>query len=525
MATRVVAFTDGMKIGLGYNRLTGDVLPTPAVQGTSISSLQSAGGQQVTIDCTTIQDVETLHKALGVSVDAGGSYMGFSGSAKVDYVSSCDFSSFSTYVVVRVSVQDAFESIDSPVFSPGANELLVNNNPDRFRQRFGDTFIAGVKKGGEYFAIYQITGSDQSERESVAVSVHAAYDAGPLQSAHLNTDIHTATSKSKSHLEVHVHVFRQGTIGTADLNLEDIMKTAKEFPVGVSGDKAFPYAALLQEYDRLENPNDQFVYVDIQNRQDVLEDLAKKRFEFLALRDDLKYILKHSADFQNANGTPVVHEELTQEYDAVVDAINTMQREASVCTRDAKQCNFTKFDVAKYQIPLLAKGPEDVLAAKGEALANQDPLAVALRNGFLDAPSRRGFNIGMAAAEGHTLPGPGKQRIHDALSTTEQGGFRTAVAFSLERNRNADFARKGAYIAEQDPIVAAARTANPSVWYWLGFDIATGIFGDPALGAQGNTLTGPGSLGIRDALSADGQRGFNASVKLHLGPPPLARRG
>ena len=123
---RIVPFTDGMKVGLGYNRLTGDVLSTPAVQGASISSIQGAGGQQVTSDCITITDVKTLHKSLGISVDAGGSYMGFSGSAKVDYANSCDFSSFSTYVVVRVSVQDAAETIDSPTFSPDANELLVN---------------------------------------------------------------------------------------------------------------------------------------------------------------------------------------------------------------------------------------------------------------------------------------------------------------------------------------------------------------------------------------------------------------
>jgi len=518
VAARVVSFTNGMKVGLGYNRLTGDILPTPAVQGTSITSLQGAGGQQVTSDCTIIQDVATLHKSLGISVDAGGSYMGFSGSAKVDYANSCDFSNFSTYVVVRVSVQDAFESLDSPVFSPDANELLVNNNPDRFRQRFGDTFIAGVLKGGEFFAIYQITGSDQSEREQVAVSVHAAYDAGPLSptSAHLNTDIQTATSSSKSHLEVHCHVFRQGTIGTADLNLEDIMKTAKEFPVGVSADKAFPFAVLLQDYSGLKNPNDQFVYIDIQNRQDVLEDLAKKRFEFLALRDDLKYILKHSEDFQNADGTPVVRDKLLKDFDDVIAAINTMQHEASVCTRDASQCNFTNFDVAKFNVPVLAKGPEDVLVARGEALTNQDPLAVALRNGLPDAPSRRGFAVGMAVAEGQTLPGPGKQRMHDSLKSDEQNGFSLAVSFSLERNRNLEFATRGAAIAKADPIVAQARTANPSVFYTLGFDIATGIFGDVALGGAGHTSEGPGSQAIRDGLSADGQKGFRASVDLYL---------
>src|SRR5262249_42969708 len=75
---------------------------------------------------------------------------------------------------------------------------------------------------------------------------------------------------------------------------------------------------------------------------------------------------------------------------------------------------------------------------------------------------------------------------------------------------------RGAAIAQADPIVAEARAAEADAQYQQGFDIATGIFGDPALGAQGNTAVGPGSLKIRDSLSAAGQRGFNASVKLHL---------
>lgn len=356
MATRIVPFVDGMKLGLGYNRLTGDRLPSPAVQGTSVSPAQGAGGQQVVTDCITVKDVETLHKSLGISIDAGGSYMGFSGSSKVDYVNSCDFSNFSMYVVVRVSVKDAAETIDSPAFTPDANELLVNNNSDRFRQRFGDSFIAGILKGGEFFAIYQITGSDETEKESVAVQVHAAFN-GVVTSAQLNTAVTTAESQSKSHLEIKVHVFRQGTIGVADLTIDDIMNTARNFPPNVSGDKAFPYAVILQDYDSLRNPNDQFVYVDIQHQQDVLEDLAKKRFEFLTLRDDLKYVLRHSDDFHNADGTPVDRNKVSADYDAVIEAINTMQREASTCTRDAKQCEFTQFDIGKFIVPKSDKVP------------------------------------------------------------------------------------------------------------------------------------------------------------------------
>jgi hypothetical protein len=115
--------------------------------------------------------------------------------------------------------------------------------------------------------------------------------------------------------------------------------------------------------------------------------------------------------------------------------------------------------------------------------------------------------------------------MRDSLPQAEQAGFALAVLFSVERNRYFEQAAIGAAIAKADPAVETARKANPSVLYWLGFDIATGIFGDPALGAQGNTLTGPGSLGIRDTLSADGQKGFNAAIKFHLGPPPRPRQG
>jgi hypothetical protein len=114
------------------------------------------------------------------------------------------------------------------------------------------------------------------------------------------------------------------------------------------------------------------------------------------------------------------------------------------------------------------------------------------------------------------LWGPGKQKTLDSLSPAKQIGFNVARVFSLERNNNIERAMKGAAIAAKDPVVAAARALEPPGLYTLGFDIATAIFGDPALGAQGNTLPGPGSLGVRDKLSSAGQRGFNASMALHL---------
>lgn len=159
----------------------------------------------------------------------------------------------------------------------------------------------------------------------------------------------------------------------------------------------------------------------------------------------------------------------------------------------------------------------DALADRGPAIAAADPLAMELRGRQAGDGARRGFDIGMAAAEGQTEPGPGKDRIRDALPNDQKGGFLFAVSFSLDRNRNAARAAAGAAIAAADPAVDAARRAQPDVLHRLGFDIATGIFGDPALGAQGNTVVGPGAMGIRNALGPSALQGFDDGVAFHLG--------
>jgi hypothetical protein len=76
-----------------------------------------------------------------------------------------------------------------------------------------------------------------------------------------------------------------------------------------------------------------------------------------------------------------------------------------------------------------------------------------------------------------------------------------------------------------DPEVAKVARVSPNIFYCLGFQVATGIYGDPSLGASGNTATGPGAFKIRDDLAdTDAVRGFNDAVKFHLGPPLRPRK-
>jgi hypothetical protein len=158
----------------------------------------------------------------------------------------------------------------------------------------------------------------------------------------------------------------------------------------------------------------------------------------------------------------------------------------------------------------------DQLAPAGAALADSDPLMSALRDRQPDGPARHGFDVGIAATGKDTQWGPGKQRILDSLPAAGQEGFKVASSFAMDRNRNPQLAAVGATIAANDPAVAAARTLDPDARYWLGFDIASGLFGDPALGSEGSKSTGQGSQRIQAGLSPPAQKGFIASTKFHL---------
>ena len=347
-----IPYQGGMKLGFGYNQLAGTHLTTPAVQGT-VSAIAQAIGEGVLSSFLRITDLDTLHQELGVTVDAGGSYYGVSADVKVNYANECNVSQFATHVMVRVTVQDAFENFDAPVLTDDARNLLTNTGgiqSTRFRERFGDAFIDGLQKGGEYFATWEIVSVDETVREAIATKVEAGFN-DLVAAAHLDVDVQTAKASSSSHVEVHVHVMQKGAIDPTDQTMQEILNKAHNFPPSVAGDNAAPFAVSIADYKTLNLPNDAFNFIDIQNQKDVLEEHARKRFDFLTLRNSISYIRLHPEDFEDVDDTL-----LAKQLRDVTDAINKMEEEASACLRNPGACQFTPFDVSDFPLPRVKRG-------------------------------------------------------------------------------------------------------------------------------------------------------------------------
>lgn len=163
--------------------------------------------------------------------------------------------------------------------------------------------------------------------------------------------------------------------------------------------------------------------------------------------------------------------------------------------------------------------------------------------------SRRGFDIGIGAAEGQSEDGPGKQNLRSSLTLLEaQKGFDLALHIQFNRTLQKQLlerinkmaiegvrptarvklvtvtpedkaklsagTQKGQHMASLDPSIASARALNPDGKFRWGFDFATAL-------CQGMSENGPGQQAWRERLGpyayGTGPGGSNGTVEAQQG--------
>ena len=343
-------FSPGMDIGIGINLLNGNAL----IQGvTGTVTTPEAAGQTVKARIVRIDDMSTLHTSLGVDVSASGSYAGFSASDKMDFADSCGFNEHSIYLLISITVTNALTRMNSPALIPEAALLLQNQKPDRFRERFGDVFVAGVHTGGEYFAIFQITGTEESEKESLSNTVTASYTtlgAG----VDLSVAVNKAKESSHTHLDMKVFTFQSGGADTTqDQDPGQILTKAHNFAPSVTGVNAHfsvPYAVLPESYSTLNLPGDSANLIDIENQKEMLAKNFKVRNDLMLLINNIDYILLSNAQ-NHEEFEPFDTEALTADRNRLAAEFDRITQEASACMRDANRCHLATFEGPSKPLP------------------------------------------------------------------------------------------------------------------------------------------------------------------------------
>jgi len=519
-----VPYINNHEFGVGVDLATGS--PMGKVVEGEVSGVTAAGGATTEFRIAQINSTSELESALGIDVEASGGCGLFSASARMSYAKNSKVQTSSLFMAITAKVTLENLTIDDPTLTASALNIAGRN--DAFAERFGNMFVRGITRGGLFVGVVQIDTSNSEDSMSLSAELSGSYG---LFSAELETSFKEVQKKYKS--EIRISVYHEG--GPIDLTMDNIADPTQLYVMMQAWLKSFqddpaknakPYSVTLAPIAIANGPIPPNS-ADIQHAQDVLMTCAKQRSQILDGLNLMDFMVQKADryDFAGSVTLPDVvqaakgyQSDLSVVAGAASHTINHVHDALTPVDFAAKAGKPYPLGIPPTPLPTLKKGLTDAMAAKGEILTRDDPLAAALGEREPVGPARRGFFIGMAVAEGDTLVGPGKDRFGADLLPEEQQGFQTAVRFTVDRNRNAQGAAVGAAIAISDPAVAAARQ-NASPFFTLGFDIASGIFGDPARGAIGNTATGPGSLGIRNLLTQEAQHGFNAAVAFYLGPP------
>ena len=337
----MVDFEEPMDFGIGVQALRHKVRGR-GVSGGTPQSVLGGGGQTVEFSLLKVDSYEDYQSAFNFDAEASAIYGLFHASAKFSFAESHNYHSYSKYLVASIVVTNAFKQIPDPKLTDSARTLLEDGDDDRFRAQFGDSFVLGIKTGGEYHAVLEFTSQTQEDLTKIS----AALEAGQFGLFSAEASFSSAVQRFKGQTSLKVDSFQQGGEHTNQtINADEIIKKASEFPSDVK-QVAVAYQAFLQDYEALDlppGPN----FVDIENARLVIQRFLPLRNSLVQKLNDIDYIFANPDQFED-----VASFDLVTMQKNVTDALNELTQKASNCVNKPKDCKFTPVAVNPHTLLL-----------------------------------------------------------------------------------------------------------------------------------------------------------------------------
>jgi MAC/Perforin domain-containing protein len=497
-------FMNPMDFGKGVFAL--DLAPrrSAAVVGSGFASvLGSAGSQEVHFSLEHATTFSQFQSAFTFSEEAAGRYGLFHGDGAYNFSQSQKYNSFTHYLIVRVDVLNQFKSIQDPRLNDTTDgpALLAAGGSERFLEEFGDHFVSGIRQGGVYIAVLSFSSETESDFKSESANIQLGIT-GFVDS---ETQFTSSLQTFKGSTNLKVNSFQNGgTDSTPAISIDDIIRKAVGFPNEVRN-SAQSISVVLESYRVLSLPKPPDVQT-LENAKQVIDRLGRLRNRFVQMLNDVEYIRDNPRQFIDvdkfdANGAS----------EKLIDALNKLAVNAAKCANDVTKCEFVAFELPTITMPARIPDEAAALAQEGARIAKLDPLCARIRTQEPEL-SRRGFDIGMALNPTDLAQGPGKEKFKLTLPAVEQAACQRGIDYHIDRNFAGSLVAKGTAVIAKNTAARAFLDGMPSDNGLLGFTIAAGQFGSVSDGGGGDPDLGGGSLTIRNRLSMDTQKGFDAAV-------------
>jgi hypothetical protein len=192
-----------------------------------------------------------------------------------------------------------------------------------FKKAFGDSFVRGIKTGGEFFAIMRITNESRATQMKLGASLAAEIN-GVCASGSFEAEFRMAQAKSVERTEFFASCYQAGG-GAPEiaptLTLEEILQRVRQFPHIV---KAHPvgYIAEVASYETIPIPVP--TYEESASLMDALRDANGKRLTYLTRKNDLEFARDKPQFFCELPSADT----LVQAIGAYTDALNRVTQHA-----------------------------------------------------------------------------------------------------------------------------------------------------------------------------------------------------
>lgn len=304
MALRQVRLPWGpnLDVGVGVDLASGAPRNSPVAP--DATAVGGAGGASASVQITRIEDTAALESALGIDVEAsyGAASFGAGASGRFTFAQNSKVQSSSLFMAIVVKVELEFMSIKTPKLTAAATELI--DNQQIFEDRYGNTFVHGISRGGLFVGMISIQTSSSEEALSVGLELEGSYG---LFSAEAKGKLSNLEKNFRN--EVSIKMYHEG--GPIDLkitNTQDpvqLLDNANAFldsfaktPAAV----AVPYYVTLASISIAEGavPINE---AEIQQAQEVLMYCARRRSALWDQINLLDYIHDHPDRFVFSNGS------------------------------------------------------------------------------------------------------------------------------------------------------------------------------------------------------------------------------
>jgi hypothetical protein len=315
---------DEPEILMGFNSETGEFVGT-CLEAGPVGENPVANGMTGGMTAQIINSHEQLTEALGVNVEAAGRYGMASGSAKFNYSQASTFNTTSTFVVAQCRYENAIRRARDfrvPVGSQ-AERLLTANRMDEFRTAFGDSFVRGIKTGGEFFAVMRITTESSTSQMKLGASLAAEVN-GLVAAGSFKAEFNMSKEQSGGRSEFFASCYQSGGDAeqiTPTLSLDEILDRVRSFPKIVK-EHPVGYLAEVASYDTIPIPVP--TYEESESLVMALRDANSKRLSYLTRKNDFEFAKENPEFFVDLPA----RDKLDAAIAAYTDALNRVTQHA-----------------------------------------------------------------------------------------------------------------------------------------------------------------------------------------------------